>query len=261
MAGAVLGTGVRMKVLIAIPVYNEEGYVDSVLDQVVVHGHDVLVIDDGSTDLTACLLRRRGDVLVLEHQGNLGYGQSLVDAFDHTVRQGYDVLVTMDCDGQHEPCRVPEFVARSADADILSGSRYLTVFENDSRPPPDRRCVNRLITARINRELGLDLTDGFCGFKAYRAPALARLHITDTGYAMPLQVWVQAARLGLRIKELAVPCIYLDPRRAFGGALDDTQTRLAHYHHVLDRELARPDARRSTGDAHDASSPVERASR
>ena len=250
----------RVKVLIAIPVYNEEAYLDGVLDQVLVHGHDVLVVNDGSTDLTDCLLRRRGDVLTIRHPRNQGYGKSLVDAFDYTVRHGYEVLVTMDCDGQHEPSRVPEFAANIAGCDVVSGSRYLRVFENDSRPPPDRRCVNRLITARLNRELGLNLTDAFCGFKAYRASALTRLHITDMGYAMPLQVWVQAARLGLRIRELAVPCIYLDPRRAFGGSLDDTQTRLAHYHRVLDRELARTGAPGPTGDAPDASPPVARAS-
>ena len=59
--------------------------------------------------------------------------------------------------------------------------------------------------------IGLNLTDGFCGFKAYRASALAQLHITETGWGMPLQLWVQAAKANLRIKEIGVPRIYLDP--------------------------------------------------
>ena len=63
------------------------------------------------------------------------------------------------------------------------------------------------------------LTDAFCGFKAYRVEALSSLRITETGWGMPLQLWVQAARLGLRVKEVAVPRIYLDPNRAFGGVL------------------------------------------
>jgi dolichol-phosphate mannosyltransferase len=60
------------------------------------------------------------------------------------------------------------------------------------------------------------------------------LHITETGWGMPLQLWVQAARQGLRIKEVAVPRVYLDPNRAFGDVLDNPEERLAYYHQVLD---------------------------
>src|SRR5438270_837845 len=73
--------------------------------------------------------------------------------------------------------------------------------------------------------IGLDVTDAFCGFNAYAGSALARLEITDDGYAMPLQVWVQAVAQGLTVVEVAVPLIYLDESRAFGGALDDAEYR------------------------------------
>jgi dolichol-phosphate mannosyltransferase len=99
------------------------------------------------------------------------------------------------------------------------------------------------ITAELNERLGLNLTDAFCGFKAYRCQALAALEITETGYAMPLEVWVQAARAGLSILELPVPLIYLDEERSFGGALDDAARRLQYYHEVLNRALGRPDMR------------------
>jgi dolichol-phosphate mannosyltransferase len=79
----------------------------------------------------------------------------------------------------------------------------------------------------------LNLTDAFCGFKAYRVESLARLRITESGWGMPLQLWVQAARLGLRVKEVAVPRLYLDPKRAFGGVLNDEEQRLAYYRRVL----------------------------
>ncbi len=67
--------------------------------------------------------------------------------------------------------------------------------------------------------------------------ALKRLHLTETGYAMPLELWVQAAFHGLRIAELPVPLVYLDEKRSFGGALDDSQKRLAYYHAVIDRAV------------------------
>ena len=94
------------------------------------------------------------------------------------------------------------------------------------------------ITAEINARLGLAITDAFCGFKAYSRRALVALHVTETGYAMPLEVWVQAAAAGLRIGELPVPLLYLDLARSFGGALDDAATRLAYYRGVLDRAEA-----------------------
>src|SRR4029077_1025094 len=100
-------------------------------------------------------------------------------------------------------------------------------------------------TAELNRRFGLHLTDAFCGFKAYRRGALEQLHATETGWGMPLQLWVQAARLGLRIQEVAVPRLYLDPNRAFGGMLDDAEERLAYYRKVIaeaEAEAPRRDA-------------------
>ena len=82
------------------------------------------------------------------------------------------------------------------------------------------------------------ICDAFCGFKAYSRRALEHLHINETGYAMPLEVWVQAAAASLRIVELPVPLVYLDLARSFGGALDDAATRLAYYRSVLDRAEA-----------------------
>jgi dolichol-phosphate mannosyltransferase len=231
----------QANVLTALPVYNEAGHVSGVLDEVLRTSPNVLVVDDGSNDGTADLLARRADVAVVTHQRNAGYGAALRSAFQYTLAHGYDVLVTIDCDGQHEPQRIPDFVAATAGAQIVSGSRYLKTFAGQSEPPADRRRINQEITAVVNRRLGLKLTDAFCGFKAYRRDALAQLHITELGYAMPLEVWVQAARAGLTIVELGVPLIYLDESRSFGGSLDNAQTRLQYYYQVLDRLIGQPE--------------------
>ena len=134
---------------------------------------------------------------------------------------------------------IPEVAAPLAEADIVSGSRYLKVFDPAQRPPEARRRINVEVTRWLNECLGFDLTDAFCGFKAYRASALAKFEITDLGYAMPLEVWAQAAALGMKVVEVAVPLIYLDESRAFGGALDDADYRLNHYRAVLREALDR----------------------
>lgn len=225
------------KFLTALPVYNEVNHVNDVLDQVLRYSPDVLVVDDGSTDGTAQLLAGRPQLNRVTHEHNQGYGAALRSAFEYALAHEYDVLVTIDCDGQHEPQRIPEFVAACAGAQIVSGSRYLQQFPGQSLPPVDRRRINVEITAELNRRLGFNLTDAFCGFKAYRRDALVQLHITETGYAMPLEVWAQAAQAGLKVIELPVPLVYLEEARSFGGSLDNAQTRLDYYYQVLDRAL------------------------
>jgi glycosyltransferase involved in cell wall biosynthesis len=232
----------KPRLLTALPVYNEESHLTDVLAAVRKYADDILVVDDGSLDSTPELLRKERGLHVVTHVPNRGYGAALKSAFQFAVEHGYDVLVTIDCDGQHEPRLIPELAARVFEegvqpADIVSGSRYLQAFEGDSSPPEERRRINQTITKLLNQRLNLNLTDAFCGFKAYRVDALPRLHITEYGYAMPLQLWVQAVRAGFRIVEHPVPLIYLDESRSFGGSLDDANRRLAYYREVLDREL------------------------
>ncbi|MCL4195619.1 MAG: glycosyltransferase family 2 protein, partial [Thermoguttaceae bacterium] len=104
--------------------------------------------------------------------------------------------------------------------------------------PAERRRINEIITAELNRRLGLSLTDSFCGFKAYRVAALEGLEIKDEGYAMPLELWVRAVDRGLKIIEMPVPLIYLEEERSFGGSLDNSAIRLEVYRRVLDRAIA-----------------------
>lgn len=224
--------------LIALPVYNEAKHVSPVLDEVVQYASDVLVVNDGSTDGTDGVLKRRDDIAVVDHPSNRGYGAALKTAFDFATEKGYDFLVTIDCDGQHEPQRIPAILEACRDVDIASGSRYLSTDGQSGVPPVERRRINHAITEELNCRLGLNLTDAFCGFKAYRVAALEKLSISEPGYAMPLELWVQAAYHGLRIVEVKVPLIYLEEERSFGGALDDGQTRLGYYHQVLDRTIA-----------------------
>lgn len=226
-----------MRFLTAIPVHNEEKYLEEVLHEVIRYAGDVLVVDDGSTDRTPELLRHFPAVKVVRHPRNLGYGAGLKTAFERAVAGKYDGLVTLDCDGQHEPALIPDLARRLADVDLVSGSRYLRVFDPGQAPPEDRRRINVEVTRWLNECLGLNLTDAFCGFKAYRRSALEVFRITDLGYAMPLQVWVQAVQHGQSIVEVPVPLIYLDEERAFGGALDDAAYRLNHYRRVFQSAL------------------------
>jgi len=228
--------------LIAIPVFNERKYVQRVLEQVKRYARDILCIDDGSSDGTAELLEARDDIKLIRHGTNKGYGQSVIDAFDYADTNGFDWVITMDCDEQHEPARIPDFVREiSTDRwDIISGSRYMQSRPDDDLPPGDRRAINATMTAAINEAFAWKLTDSFCGFKAHRVSAMKRLGLDEAGYAFPMQLWPRAHTARLRITEIPVRLIYNDPNRYFGGRLDDAEFRLRHYQQVLKREIHRP---------------------
>ncbi len=222
-----------------MPVYNEARTVSSVMDAVRA-GFDgeVLVIDDGSTDGTPLELARRSDVSVVRLERNCGYGCALRIGFDVALELGARRVVTMDCDGQHEPAHIPRFLETLSGTDIVSGSRYLPESEETGIAAPlDRRRVNEAVTSEINRVTGWGLTDAFCGFKAYRAEALAQLRLTEPGYAMPIELWAKAWRAGMRVVELPVERIYCDHDRSFGSDLDDPDRRLAYYLAVWRRSL------------------------
>ena len=232
-----------LRVLTALPVFNEERHVVDVITEVRKYSEEILVVDDGSSDKTPELLKTLQDVHVVRHQQNQGYGAALRTAFTYALAGQYDVLVTIDCDGQHQPALIPELAAAVFDqqdvpADIISGSRYLKQFDGASQPPIERRKINIQITEWLNHQFRLNLTDAFCGFKAYRVDCLARFRITELGYAMPLQLWVQAAAQKMKIVEFPVPLVYLEEERSFGGSLDIAAKRLAYYQEVLDREMA-----------------------
>lgn len=236
-----------MSVLIAIPVYNEVGYVRGILDRVRDYADNILLIDDGSTDGTPEILQELREPMgldIIQHQMNLGYGRAISESFKFASRAGYDWVITMDCDDQHEPAHIPTFMdaIQRDDLDIISGSRYLNLDAKSEIAPADRRAINMTLATEINDRLGFTLTDAFCGFKAHRVSAMQRIALTEDGYAFPMQLWAQAAAHKLRIGEVEVDLIYNDPNRTFGGGLDDSVHRLAHYRQVLAKEIVNANA-------------------
>ncbi len=230
-----------MHALVAIPVYNEAGHLRHVYDRVRPFTSNLLFIDDGSTDATPDILATLPNASIIRHRRNQGYGRSIRDAFRFAAAEKFDWVITLDCDDQHEPEQLPEFLAAAASnsADIISGSRYMSSVQASTWVPPERRRINHILTGEINERLGLNLTDSFCGYKAHRVSAMNRLRLSESGYAFPMQLWAQAAAAKLSIAELPTALIYNDPKRSFGAVLDNPDTRLAHYRSILYREIRR----------------------
>ena len=228
-----------MNTLIALPAFNEKKEIGVIISQIKKYDLDILVIDDGSTDGTQEELSNIENINIIVHEKNFGYGQTIIDAFKYGISNGYESIITMDCDGQHIPDEVQVFLTQISNYDIVSGSRYL-IHANKSDPqiPPDRYAINMEINQILSETTNLNLTDSFCGFKAYKTEAIKKMKLTEKGYGMPLQLWMQAWKLGLSIKEIPVELIYNNADKRFNGNLDNPTIRLNYYKEIISREMS-----------------------
>ncbi|MDR4509131.1 MAG: glycosyltransferase family 2 protein [Candidatus Brocadiaceae bacterium] len=228
----------KNKTLIAIPVFNETNVLN-LIQKIQAFPLDILVVDDGSTNNFSNELCSVENIRFIVHSRNIGYGKTICDAFQYAMQNEYDYLLTIDADGQHEPEEIQLFLDKIPfnDFDILSGSRYLSPVGNEFKAPQDRFLINKEITRIIGRITGYNVTDTFCGFKAYKVRSLGILSLTEVGYGMPVQLWLQAWKMGLRVKEIAVKLIYKDLLKQFTGTLSNPQIRLQYYKDIIENEL------------------------
>lgn len=229
-----------VRILTAIPVFNEYRYVSQIVSAVKQFTDNILVIDDGSTDGSQIWISNCPFIRKVIHRNNQGYGQSIIDAIGYAQKNNFDWLITMDCDYQHQPEHIFRFCdeIKKDGFDIISGSRYLDPENMGTLAPPrDRVTINKKITGLMNCWFNLNITDAFCGFKAYKLSSMSNLNLTEKGYAMPLQFWIQSAREKLKITEIKVPLIYHDGERNFAGKLEDPAYRMNYYMQTIIQEL------------------------
>jgi hypothetical protein len=179
--------------------------------------------------------------MVLTHKSNEGYGKSLIDGFNYGINKKYKFIITMDCDKQHQPKDIKKFMRLISTEkwDIVSGSRYLNKLRKTEfkKIPKDRFKINKKITKKINRITKFNLTDSFCGFKAYKVSSLKKLFLTEPGYGMPVQFWIQAYKNRFKIKEIPIKPIYLDYSRNFKYQFKNPKERYKYYLGIIKREL------------------------
>jgi dolichol-phosphate mannosyltransferase len=204
---------VQPRVLLVVPTYNEALNVAALVAALHanVPGADVLIVDDGSPDGTGAIVdeiaARDPTVRCLHRAGKLGLGTAHVAGFDHAVREGYDVLVTMDCDFTHRPEDVPLLIRALAErgADVVMGSRYIHP-RGIADWPAWRRAITRTAHLATKTLLGVDV-DATNAFRAYRVPALAQLPYRQArgdGYSFMFEIAFLCVASGLSVIEVPV---------------------------------------------------------
>lgn len=162
------------RILVIIPAYNEEATIASVIGQIraAAPESDILVVDDGSRDATCACVRETGKAILLALPFNLGIGGAMQTGYKYAARNGYDIAVQCDADGQHPAEEIQRLVARIEDgtADVIIGSRY--VADSDYRPSFIRRVGKSLLSRWINLFIGGGITDTTSGFRAMNRSAI-----------------------------------------------------------------------------------------
>ena len=193
------------RVLIAVPAYNEENTIGGVVKrlQELLPDFDLLVINDGSKDTTGEILQSLG-VVTATHLSNLGYGRAIQTAVKYALSCNYDVLITLDADGQHHPEQIQSIYEESirSDWDVLIGSRYVNA-QNYSQNPLGRRAgmqIFSLLVRLITKQRIYDTTSGLKVIKRDVFEPLSHWHFVD----FHSEAIVYLIRLGYRIGEYPI---------------------------------------------------------
>jgi len=192
-------------IIAVLPAFNEEATIAKVVLKTQKYVDKVIVVDDGSSDMTATIAEKLG-ALVIRHNENLGKGAALKTGFDMAKSLDCKIVVTLDSDGQHDPDDIPNVIEPllKNEADIVIGSRKLL----KSKVPLHKKLGNKFLNFITNAASGTTISDTQSGFRAYSKKALEILEIKDHGIGIESQLIMDATKKNLRIKEVPISITY-----------------------------------------------------
>lgn len=206
--------------IVIIPTYNEKENIEAIIRAVtnLEKGFDVLVIDDGSPDGTAGIVKRmmqdelKDRVFLIEREGKLGLGTAYIRGFQWAIEEKYDYIFEMDADFSHNPTDLPRlYDACSKEGnDVAIGSRYITGV-NVVNWPMGRVLMSYFASKYVRNILGIKLHDTTAGFVCYKRNVLETIRLNEIrfkGYAFQIEMKYSALRLGFKVKE--VPVIFVN---------------------------------------------------
>ena len=196
-----------MKIVVGIPAYNEEKNIGKILVKLGKITNEIIVCDDGSSDLTGEIAEKMGAVVVT-HPKNLGYGAGIRSIFLKAKEMDADILVTFDADGQHRIQDIQKVIEPIVvdEADISIGSRFLD--GNGKNVPKYRKVGIKTITSVTNTALETKLTDSQSGFRAYNKKILDEILPSEYGMSVSTEILIKASKKGFRIKEVSIVVLY-----------------------------------------------------
>ena len=209
-----------MKNLVIIPTYNEVENAEKIVRAVFAlpEGFEILIIDDGSPDGTANVIKNLQTEFperlhLLERQGKLGLGTAYLTGFKWALERGYDYVFEMDADFSHAPTDLPRLLAAcTGGADLAIGSRYCNGVSVVNWPI-GRILISYFASVYVRKVLGFKIYDSTAGFLCYSRKVLETIDLDAVqmkGYGFQIEMKYTAHKLGFRIAE--VPVIFVNRR-------------------------------------------------
>jgi len=194
-----------MRICVVIPVHNENRSIAELVKALLEKGLDVLVVDDGSTDGSGEIAIQEG-AYVIHHPVRKGKGASLKEGFNYIQESGYEGIIVMDGDGQHDPKDLPYFMQAATDesVDLVIGNR----MDNTKNMPPLRLITNKFMSALISYACGKKIPDTQCGFRFIRVAVLKALDLQCNDFEIETEMLMKAARQNLTIISIPITTIY-----------------------------------------------------
>lgn len=196
-----------MKIIAGLPAYDEEGKIATIIMKLKDVVDDIIVCNDGSSDLTGQIAKELG-VIVVDHIKNLGYGAAIKSIFQRFLETDGDVLVTIDADGQHHIEDIQKIVKPIMEnqADLVIGSRFTGT--NTTNVPRYRKIGISAITKITNISTKQKITDSQSGFRAYKREIISQTSLSETGMAVSTEILIKADRKNFRISEVGITVEY-----------------------------------------------------
>lgn len=198
----------KNKIVAVIPFYNEKEFIFDVVSKTLDYVDLVIAVDDGSTDNSSECLKTFENVLIIRNDKNMGKGHALERGFDLARSIDFDILFTIDGDGQHKVEIIPEFLKCLNNNDVVIGNRL-----NDLSDMPFHRILSNKITSYlISKKLGVKILDSQCGFRAYKKEVISFVRTKYKGFEAESEIIVNIVRKNFRIGFVDIPTIYENQR-------------------------------------------------
>lgn len=221
--------------LVIMPAYNESRFIERLVRELGGLSIQVLVVDDGSNDGTGDLAEAAG-AQVIRLESNQGKGVALSRGFEYAAKHGYDAVVTMDSDGQHDPRDVLRFfdIYNRTGIPVLIGNRT-----NDRKHMPViRRFTNDRMSGMINRHMQQYIADTQNGFRLYQTDVINMVHWESTGFAAESEILLKLDEIGIRMGSVPVAARY-GTEKSYIRPVHDTRLFIAMMRKYL-RKPAHP---------------------
>jgi len=202
-----------MKVIAVLPAFNAEKTVQKTYDAIPKsHVHEVILVDDASTDNTVAQAEKINDLIVIVHKKNRGYGGNQKTCYTEALKRGADVVVMIHPDFQYNPAYVPQIIGPvlRGQADMVLGSRFLGADPRQAGMVWWRYWGNRFLTTLQNRRLNAHLSEGHSGYRAYSRRLLRQVAFQNfsDNFVFDSEMIVAASKAGMKIAEIAIPTRY-----------------------------------------------------